>query len=105
MPAIELDLATAAVVAVLLIIAAYAVAFFVYRRTTPPVSNFRRWLLTLLRGTALAIILILLFEPLVRLTTNTRQQPVLAVLVDESQSMHITDRTGDRARVLHEALS
>ena len=100
MPHIELSFTTSASVLVLLILAAGFIAFLFYRYTLPPVSRTQRLILALLRTAALSLIFLLLFEPLVKLIFASVQPPVLAVLIDNSKSMRITDRTGSRAEQL-----
>lgn len=96
MPSISFSFSVSALVPVLLILLAIAVSAFFYRHTVPPVSRGKRFLLISLRSLALALLFLFLFEPLLRLITTSEQQPVLAVLVDDSKSMTIKDRAGDR---------
>ncbi len=72
---------------ILLLALAGFVTWFSYRRTEPKLRGFSRWLLPALRGIALAFLLILLFEPAIHRHVRQESLPVLAVLVDESQSM------------------
>lgn len=76
-----------------------AAALF-YRYTLPPLPPRRRLLLSILRALALALLLLILFEPILRLLKQEQQQPVIAVLADNSQSMTIKDAGGDRAAEL-----
>jgi hypothetical protein len=70
---------------------AAAASYLTYRGTTPPLSSGRRAVLATLRFVSLSIILFLLFEPiLARLTTRT-DEPILAVLIDTSESMQMED--------------
>ncbi len=64
--------------------------YWTYQQTTPPVSRGRRLLLGGLRFVALAIVLFLLFEPIVRQISEETRPPVLAVLADDSQSLRVT---------------
>lgn len=66
--------------------------FFYYRFTVPPLPSRKRWFLAILRGTALTIILMLVFEPLLRLLFHEKREPQLAVLIDASESMTIAHR-------------
>jgi len=76
---------------VVLIIAASALAWWSYRNTTPELPPVRKGLLITLRGIALAIILFLLFEPLLQREQEVRLEPSVSVLVDASQSMLLAD--------------
>ncbi|MBI4548276.1 MAG: VWA domain-containing protein [Ignavibacteriae bacterium] len=62
-------------------------AILFYRYTLPPLSVRRRIILSVLRGIALIGLLLIFFEPILRLLRSDTQQPVVAVLVDNSQSM------------------
>ncbi|MBU1920683.1 hypothetical protein KKG66_07545 [bacterium] len=85
---------------ILLAIAAIAFAFFVYRYTLPPVSGIRRTLLWILRGLALLLILLMVFEPVLSYLFDRTEEPSVALLVDRSASMAIQDAAGDRSAQL-----
>jgi hypothetical protein len=92
MPEIHLGFAQApAILAAAATVLAFLVAWFSYRHTLPPVSRTTRWVLITLRATSLAVILLLLLEPLIRTISRWIQPPTLAVLIDNSQSMTIAD--------------
>ncbi|MCH8124006.1 MAG: hypothetical protein IH853_12905 [Bacteroidetes bacterium] len=77
---------------VLLVIAAlFAVAasYWVYRETVPELSTGRRMFLGTLRFLVLFIIFFLLTEPLIRRVSRETENPILAVLIDESQSISL----------------
>lgn len=71
-------------------VVAGALAFWLYRRTTPELSIGKRSLLGVLRFLALFLVLFLLFEPILRLIDREERPAVLAVLVDNSQSLLMT---------------
>lgn len=104
MPSIEISSSAPAVVIVLLIVAAAVLSYLFYRFTLPAVRSLIRWLLSLLRGLTLALLLVLLCAPLLRLVHTTRHPPVVAVLADRSASMSITDTEGSRAAAMMELL-
>jgi len=81
----------------LLLIVGIAIAVLFYRYTLPPLPPRRRWFLSVLRAGSVSLLLLLLFEPILHLARHEAQQPVIAVLVDNSQSMTITDGSGNRA--------
>ena len=66
-------------------------SIYVYRRTNPPVPNWLKKILTFLRAVSLVIILFILFEPILNLSWNRIEKPVIAVLLDSSASMSLTD--------------
>jgi len=105
MPSIQLGFSASVFVILLLLLLAAGVAWFFYRYTLPPVSPSRKILLTILRSASLFLLLALLLEPVLRLVFTSTQLPVLAVLVDNSKSMAITDKAGSRKEALLAALS
>ena len=72
------------------LLAVGGLAYWVYRHTVPALSAGKRLGLTALRLISLGIVLFLLFEPVLQRTTSTEQPPVLAVLIDDSQSLDLT---------------
>jgi hypothetical protein len=102
---LRLGLAQGAWWYVLAAVLALALAFAVYRYTLPPVSRLRRNVLWVLRAAALALLILLLFEPLLTYLVGRSRPPVVAVLVDNSASMAITGRSEDRAKVLRNLLA
>ena len=85
---------------VLFLLAMIAASILFYRYTLPPIPGKKRFLLSLLRALSLCLLLGILFEPVLRSITTTEQPPIVAVLVDVSQSMSIHDGTGDRSAQL-----
>jgi hypothetical protein len=73
-----------------------ALAILEYRFTVPPVSRVVRTALMVLRGLGLFLLFLLIGEPLLSLVYHRFERPVLAVLIDQSRSMTIQDKTGDR---------
>jgi len=104
LPEFTLSLGGSGFIFILLLCVAVAATAFLYRSTVPPVPRRKRIFLASLRGTALTILLALLFEPLLKLQFRVAQEPVLAVLIDDSQSMTIRDRMGNRAEAVHRLL-
>ncbi|RMF68627.1 MAG: VWA domain-containing protein, partial [Calditrichaeota bacterium] len=83
---------------------AIAASAFVYRRTVPEVSRGWRILLAALRAGVALLILLMLFQPILSVTRSEEEKPVVAVLVDNSASMALSDRKGDRGRELRRIL-
>ncbi len=104
MPDLHLATSFNAFLIVLAAIGAGAIAYGSYRVTLPPVSRLLRLTLTTLRGLSLFILFLLLGEPILSLAYHRSEKPVLAVLVDQSRSMTIQDRTGDRKELVLKAL-
>jgi hypothetical protein len=76
-------------VVLLLLAALLAAAFLFYRYTLPPLAPLRRITLSVIRSLALVLLLLIFFEPILRLVQTDRQTAGLAVLVDNSQSMSL----------------
>jgi hypothetical protein len=97
MPQFDLRVGASPLFALLAIALAALAAFLYYRTTLPPVASLRRRLLMVLRGLAIALMLLLILEPVLRIISTASHPPVLTVLVDESKSMGMTDKSGDRS--------
>jgi len=76
--------------AVTLAVAAAAAAYLSYRRTVPPLPAGRRVFLTVLRTSILVTVAVLLAEPVIRFVERQTEQPVVAVLLDDTQSMKLS---------------
>ena len=105
MPHITLDFTASAAIIVLLLAGSVLLSAFIYRHTVPPVARSLRILLTALRAAALFLLLMFLFEPLLRLVFTTQRPAVLAILMDNSKSMGITDRVMSRRDELSRVLA
>ena len=79
---------------------AVAVSFFAYRTTVPPVSRKKRYLLISLRSLGLALLILTLCQPVLNIAHRSTIRPAVAVLVDNSLSMSLTDGAGDREKQL-----
>ncbi len=62
-----------------------------YRTTIPPLQLRQRLFLGILKGIGFFLILLLLTKPIIRFVWQQLQQPVIAVLVDNSKSMTLKD--------------
>jgi hypothetical protein len=82
-----------------------ALTVFVYRFTVPPVSSGKRILLAALRSLALILLLFTIIEPLFRYSYSSNVLPTVAVLVDNSLSMTLTDAAGNREAELRALLN
>jgi hypothetical protein len=100
MPHLEIRFGSTPVLALLAVLAAALLAFWFYRTTIPPLPPFRRYGLLVLRACALALLALLLTEPVIRIVSAITRRPVLVVLADNSSSMTVRDRLGDRTAAL-----
>lgn len=91
-------------VLVLCLLAAAGLTYWTYRRTVPAVGRGRLYLLMGLRFMALALVLLLLAEPVLRWLQQETQPPVVAVLVDDSQSLGLVHDSLDLAESVRTAL-
>ncbi len=82
---------------ILIFVGLIGLSVFVYRRTNPPVPNWLKNVLTILRIASLIIILFILFEPILTLSWTRTEKPVIAVLLDNSASMSLTDNGNIRS--------
>ena len=73
------------------ILVAVAVSFWAYRRTMPPLPPSSRRLLGILRFASFAILIGILFDPLVTFEKIETIRPNVVLLVDRSTSMGIVD--------------
>lgn len=89
---------------VLLLIASALLAYAIYRRTVPPAGSWMRGLLCMVRSVALFLLILAIMEPIVTLILTRQEKPVIALLVDRSESMALKDKKGDRAQILRDLL-
>jgi len=80
------------------LVAGVAATRWFYRRVPETVSATMRMLLAVLRGVALALLIVLLMEPVLSLVRTASERPVIGVLVDRSRSMAIADATTGASR-------
>jgi hypothetical protein len=100
MPELHLSIVFHVVLLLLAAMCSVLLSLFVYRSTVPPVSSSIRYVLISLRSIGLFLLFLLLGEPLLSLITHSVDQPIIAVVVDNSQSMTISDRKGPRDKML-----
>ena len=96
MNAYTFELSSSLWLLVLLILVSVSVAIFTYRVTVPPISSKVKALLICLRSLALALLLFVLFEPVMTIISGVEVPPQLAVLLDNSQSTALDDLKGSR---------
>jgi len=84
------------------LLAAAALSYWTYRRTVPSVSLGWRVALGSLRFVVLGLVLFLLMEPVVQFFSETTTPPLVAVLVDDTESMQVAtsqdEASSDSAR-------
>lgn len=101
---IELDFSWSVWVFLLLCVAAVAFSFWLYKETIPPVPSFKKNVLAVFRSLSFVLALFILFEPTLDLTYRKQELPVIAVLIDRSESMGIIDKSLDRKLQVEEVM-
>jgi hypothetical protein len=73
-------------------------SYFVYRHTNPPAPTWLKTILTIFRFLALATVLFILFEPILKLSWQQKEKPIVAILLDNSASMTLKNNGESRAQ-------
>jgi len=87
------------IILVLAVLFGVITSFISYYGITFPGGKGRIYLLLILRACALFLAFMFLSEPILTLISKSQKPPVLAILLDNSKSMQIVDRTGDRKKI------
>ncbi len=77
------------------LIAGFALSIWTYRRTVPQTTPRRRRLLITLRAIGLALLLFVLFQPVLTLTKTSELSPQIALALDNSKSMRLPQSGSD----------
>ncbi|MBN2104578.1 hypothetical protein JW835_11115 [bacterium] len=80
-----------------LMLIVWLISYYFYRSTKPPIPRSLRRFCMVLRGAVLTLILWLLFRPVIRITQYHREKPRLAVLIDGSASMTVSEEEHPRS--------
>ena len=75
-------------------------AFLVYRSTDPQTTVLRRVVMAVLRSIAIAAAVFMLADPLLLAHHREEITPSVAILLDNSKSITISDKSGDRRKKL-----
>ncbi len=102
---LSISLGGSVLLAIFLLILFIGLAFAFYRFTLPPLPPGKRIALSALRAVSLSLLLLLFFEPLLRFIRHDDQQPVVTVLVDNSQSLTVSDNNGNRTDAVKKLLA
>ena len=89
----------------LLGILSFLFSLFIYARTVPPVPPRLRWILITLRALGVFLILTILFEPILKFIHHEKKPPAVTILIDDTKSMTLVDRGGDRASIARNFLN
>ncbi|WP_339866268.1 hypothetical protein [Pseudohongiella nitratireducens] len=84
----------------LLVVLVPLLVWYLYGRTTRPLTQNDRIALTAMRSMALVMLLLMLLRPVIQEWETNPQETYLAILVDDSQSMQINDgSTSQQSRI------
>ncbi len=61
--------------------------FYIYRTTLPAINKFAKGILIFLRIIALALLLFLIFDPILKITSTEKVEPKTLVFIDNSKSI------------------
>lgn len=92
-------------VLILSILVGFALAYYSYLKPVPPLSSAKRWLMISLRTVALALLLFILFEPILTGISVKKIKPKIAVFIDNSISAALTDGAGSRAEKMNNIIN
>ena len=101
----SLSLSESVLLLLLLIVVAVLFSVWTYRTTVPEISHRRRTVLIVLRSAAIALLLFILFEPVLNLKGSEVLPPRVAVLLDDSRSLTVEDDGRSRAVLVKEFVS
>lgn len=105
MSSVDLALSYHALFALLGLLAAFAVAWWSYRFPVPPQPAAWKRAFIALRTSTLWLMILLVGQPVVSLIDRSTVPPLVEVLVDDSQSLTLTDAGGDRRSILQQTLN
>lgn len=105
MPEVSFSTSYSIILLVVALAGGVALSRFSYRTTNPPIASRRKLFLVVLRGLGLFSLFLLIGEPLLSVLYRSTQLPVTVVLIDDSRSLTIADKTGKRSDHLFKALS
>jgi len=86
-------------IAVIILVISFAIVIFSYYRTDKPLSRRYRYALIALRILAITLILFCLLDPTIIMREETIKKSNILVLIDDSQSMSLTDSGEKTARI------
>ncbi len=104
MPSVDLSFSYHFLFIVAGLAVAFGIAFLSYRNPVPPQPRARRTLFIALRTFGSWLLMLLIGQPVVSLVERSEVPPVVDILVDNSESLTLTDGRGARRELLQTAL-
>ncbi len=75
-----------------------------YKYTIPPLPTLRKLFLSVVRSLALTLLLFVIFEPIISFINIENKKPTVAVLLDNSQSMTVSEKSAQQMSELRKIL-
>lgn len=88
----------------ILLVMSIILTVFTYKKTVPPISSFFRILLICLRSCSIFLLIVIVFEPVLNLTSHLEKKPQVAVLLDNSISMTVNTNNYKKGEVYKNVL-
>ncbi|MDP2209707.1 MAG: vWA domain-containing protein, partial [Bacteroidota bacterium] len=75
-----------------------------YKYTIPPLPTLRKLFLSVIRSFALTLLLFVIFEPIISFINIENKKPTVAILLDNSQSMTVSEKSAQQITELRKIL-
>jgi hypothetical protein len=102
---VDLALSYHGFIAFLGLLAAFGIAWWSYRLPVPPLPVIRKRTFIVVRALVLWLLMLLVGQPVLSFIERSTVPPLVDVLVDDSQSLTLTDGIGNRRSIMKRALS
>ncbi|MDI6804171.1 MAG: vWA domain-containing protein [Bacteroidota bacterium] len=79
-------------------------AVLFYKYTIPPLSTLKKLFLSVVRSIVLTLLLFVIFEPIISFINIETKQPTVAVLIDNSQSITVSEKSAQQITELSKML-
>ena len=74
-------------------------SYYIYRITIPQISRRVKTFLVILRSVILTLLLLLIFEPVLKISSSTDLEPVTAIFIDNTNSIVLSDSTESAEKI------
>lgn len=68
-----------------------SISFYIYKYTLPRVSKTLKFFLVIIRSSVFILLIVLLFDPTLSITTESIKKKVVAIFIDDSNSLAVKD--------------